>query len=341
MSQVIYDAYEFNLVSSGKRKMRAKGLLAGGSRDEVFEACVLLHEAARIERRAVKSLTSCPAATRLASAVEECWCFVEGRDPLQAAVAWGRVLTEQEAVDRPTAEALRSRLEPMYEASNRAYNQALRASPNVLEMLKTRSLVGGTAAKRARLRRETEAFLKNFPGATSWWWFAYRLAEAADDKGRAWDALLRARRLDPENRRFVAMSLLVAARTRSLEEAEEHLAQVRTSLEREGEEVCIMYALAEMALARKGTQAARAARWQRALDATHAGLAQVTDRGWRANLKAIQMIIVELLSGREPTLDILYRAGLGEVAAAARPKANVVDLLTDHLRWFAPTQVAA
>jgi tetratricopeptide (TPR) repeat protein len=341
MSLVIHDAYGFNLATSGKLKLRAKGLLAGGRPDEVFEACVLLHEAARIQQRAVSALPSCPAATRLASALEECWCFVEGFDPPLAAVAWGRVLSEQEVVDRPTAEAMRSRLEPKYEASKRAYGLALKSSPNALRMLQTRSIVGGTTAERARLQREVDAFLRRFPGAIPWQWFAYRLAEASGDKGRAWDALTRARRLDPDNRTFKAMSLLLAARTFPPDSAEEHLAHVRSSLEREGEEVCIMYALAELALARKGPQDTRASRWRRALDAAHAGLSQVSAPHWHAHLKAIQMMAEELLSGREPTLEILYRAGLSEVAAAAKPKANVVDLLVDHVRQFEPARVAA
>lgn len=341
MSSNIHDAYELNLASSGKLKLRAKGLLAEGTPDKTFEACVLLHDAARIQRRAVAALLSCPATTRLASALEECWCFVEGFDPPQAALAWGRALAEQAAVDRQTAEAMRSRLESKYEASKRAYGQALKASPNVLTVLQTRNVVGGTAAERGELRRECEAFLKQFPGATSWWWFAYRLAEASGDKGRAWNALARARRLDPDNRTFKAFSLLAAAKTFSPEAAEERLAHVRTSLEREGEEVCMMYALAEVNLAQRGPEAARAVRWQRALDATYAGLAQISDPAWRAKLKAMQMIIVELLAGREPTMGILYHAGLGAMAAAAKPKANVVDLLTDELHRVEPARVAA
>ncbi|HEU4533892.1 MAG TPA: hypothetical protein VFS00_07225, partial [Polyangiaceae bacterium] len=254
---------------------------------------------------------------------------------------WGRALSEQAAVGRPTAEAMRARLESKYEASKRAYGQALKASPNVLTMLQTRSVVGGTAAERGELRRECETFLKRFPGASSWWWFAYRLAEASGDQGRAWDALARARRLDPDNRTFKAFGLLVAAKTLSPEAAEEHLAHVRTSLDREGEEVCMMYALAEINLAQRGPRAARAAHWQRALDATSAGLGQISDPAWRAKLKAMHMITLELLAGREPTMGILYHAGLGTMAAAAEPKANVVDLLTDHLRRVEPARVAA
>jgi hypothetical protein len=34
-----------------------------------------------------------------------------------------------------------------------------------------------------------------------------------------------------------------------------------------------------------------------------------------------------LLAGKEPTLEILYMAGLGELAATAPPKSHVVDLI--------------
>ena len=342
MSLMVPDAYEFNHATSGKLKLRAKGLLAEGTPDKVFEACVLLHDAARTQRRATEALTTCPPATRLASAIEECWCYVEGFDTPQAALAWGRVLSEKRAVDPATAEAMRARLEPKYEASTRAYARALRTLPRVSKMVQSRSVTWGSAAERNDLRREIDALLRQFPGTSNWWWFAYRLAEASNDKGRTWDALAKARRLDPENRTFKAMRLLVATKILSPEQAEEQLAQVRTSLDREGEEVCIMYALAELDLARRGPQAQRAARWRRALDAANAGLAQINAPRWRGNLKAIQMLIEALLEGREPTLDILYLAGLGEVAAAATPKANIVDLLTDDVRrQVEPARAAA
>ena len=49
MTSVEQDVYGANLASSGKLKLRAKALLARGTSDAVFDACVLLHEAARKE----------------------------------------------------------------------------------------------------------------------------------------------------------------------------------------------------------------------------------------------------------------------------------------------------
>lgn len=48
----------------------------------------------------------------------------------------------------------------------------------------------------------------------------------------------------------------------------------------------------------------------------------------RKSLKATQLLLTALLSGKEPTLDILYLAGLGESTAAAQATGNVLDLLT-------------
>jgi hypothetical protein len=47
-------------------------------------------------------------------------------------------------------------------------------------------------------------------------------------------------------------------------------------------------------------------------------------------------LVRELLAGREPTLEILYVAGLADVATTARPTADVVDLLTTRIRRAGP-----
>lgn len=73
MTSVEQDVYGANLASSGKLKLRAKALLARGTSDAVFDACVLLHEAARKERCAIAALSVCPPVTLLTSTVEVCW----------------------------------------------------------------------------------------------------------------------------------------------------------------------------------------------------------------------------------------------------------------------------
>ena len=60
MTSVGQHRYGLHLASSGKLKLRAQALLALGGSKEVFDACVLLHEAARIERLAVQALAHVP-----------------------------------------------------------------------------------------------------------------------------------------------------------------------------------------------------------------------------------------------------------------------------------------
>lgn len=328
--------YEVDLATSGKLKLRAKGQLAEGTPDAVFEACVLLHEAARIQRLAVEALPVCPSATRLASSLEECWCYVEGRDPPRAAEAWGDVLRAREEVDAGTAEAMPSRLAPRYEASRRDFARMVNESPGILAIRDAGRLDGLAPPQVARARKELGHLLERFPGAVSFWWMAYRLAETAGDREHAWEALTQARRLSPRNPRFLAMSLLVAAWALPPAAAERHLASARSALDRAGAEVCLMYALAEITLARNAPAAKRAVRWMRARDAANTGIARATTDGTRRNLKATQLLLGELLAGRKPTMEILYLAGLGEVAATAKANTNVADFLTERLRRTSP-----
>jgi hypothetical protein len=332
---MISDVYELHLASSGKLKLRAKARLAEGTREAAFDACVLLHEAARTERRAIESLTSCPASTRLGASIEACWCLVEGRDPPGAAEVWGQVLHDLRDVDEPTGEAMLSRLAPRYERARVELAKLVAASPSLSALRDGGSIPSATASARASARKEIEVVLDAFPGATSFWWMAYRLAEADGDKKAAWDALTRARLLAPGHPRFEAMSLLVAAWALPPAAAEEHIARVRGSLDRAGAEVCLMYAHAEISLAQKPSASDREARYRRAREAVEAGLAQATSESVRRSLKAAQLLLDELLAGRRPTLEILYLAGLGELAAMIAPKANVVDVLMSRVRQAA------
>ncbi len=328
MTSVVHDVYQVNLASSGKLKLRAKGLLAEGTDDAVFDACVLLHEAARIQRLAVESLPACPPITRLTSAVEECWCYVEGRDPPRAAEAWGDVLRAREGIEPRVAESVLSRLEPRYKAAQQEFAQAVHSSATLLAIRGAGALSGLMPVELTKARKELASVLAKFPGATSFRWMQYRLAEADDKKRDAWEALARCRRLAPDNPRFRAMSLLVAAWALPMAGADEQLASVRGVLARSEPEVCLMYALAEINLARKAETADRKLRWNRAREAADAGIARATSEGLRKHLKAAQLLLNELLAGRKPTIEILYLAGLTEIASTAKASADVIDLLT-------------
>jgi hypothetical protein len=331
MSLAVHDVYRGNLATSGKLKLRAKALLAEGTGEATFQACVLLHEAARIQRLALEALPVCPPETRLASLIEETWCYVEGRDPPLAAEAWSEVLPAREEVEARAADGMLSRVIPLYAALQREFSLAVHASPEVLALREAGRLDHLPPDSLARARKELGRLLERFPGATSFWWMAYRLAESAGDRGGAWDALRRARELAPTNPRFLAMSVLVAAWALSPVEADKYLAAIRPTIANRAEpEVCLMYGLAELRLAEHARASERPERWSRARDAADAGVARARTEGLRRNLKATQLIARELLAGRKPTMDILYRAGLSEVAATAKTNANVTKLLFER-----------
>ena len=339
MNAVLDDIYTMNLATSGKLKLRAKGLLAEGTPETVFEACVLLHEAARIQRLAVDALPACPPATMLASSAEECWCLVEGRDPQGAANAWGQVLRAREGVDAATVKGILSRIAPRFEASQLEFARAVTSSPMLLgkfrlNILQARAIGALAPADRGQARQEIARVLAKFPGAPSFWYLQYRFEEADENRNRAWEALSRAQRLTPNNQRFVALSLVVATWALTPLAAEQYIAGIRGVLERASAEVCLMYALAEINLAEKGSD--RKVRWSRARNAVGAGLAKANTEGLRKNLRAAQLLLNELLAGREPTMEIFYLADLADVASTAKPTANVVDLFTTRLRLIGP-----
>jgi tetratricopeptide (TPR) repeat protein len=330
------DAYALTHQHSARLKLRAKRLLAEGTDASVFDACVILHEAARVEHGAVRALTVCPPETRLGALVERCWCLIEGRDPPEASEAWADIVRVRPLVEASTANALLARVAPRYEDSSRRFADAVRASTALLAVSSTRSLDHLPTKLRRQAQEELATVLEAFPGARSFRWLEYRLADASGQPDRAWEALEKARRLAPQNRRYLAMSLLLAAHSFSADKAEEYLAQVADRLGEVGAEVCLMYALAELSLSEKaGSTAQRRVRRQRALDAASAGSSQARTGSLRNNLQAVRMLAGELLAGRTPTLELLYQSGLAEKAASAPPGASVMALLTESARGLA------
>lgn len=341
MNPVVHDVYEMNLTTSGKLKLRARALLAEGTADSVFRACVLLHEAARGQRRAVEALTACPAVTLLYSRVEECWCFIEGRDPLRAAETWGELLQAREGVEAATPEAILARLTPRFEAFQQEFLRLAGSTPTLTAMVRANPGTLPSRAERARARKDLGVMLARFPGAMNFWGLGVHLAEMDGDKPGAWDALDRTRQLDPGSERWAAVSPVLAAWALLPSEAERHLAGVRGTLGRAGAETRLMYALAEISLAQRAASDEQALRWGRAREAAEEGLARAERVDLRRNLKATQLLLHELLAGREPTMEILYRAGLGQAAAMEKPDANEVDFLTARSRHLNPELVRA
>lgn len=148
------EVYAIHLSSTSKLKMNALGKLAEGTPAAVFGACVLLHEAARGERRAVESLPAASSVTRLASAIEECWCLIEGRDPPAAAQAWGQVLAAVDQVDRAVHAPMLARLSPLYAATRNDFAKRL-GKPATHDIL-YRSGLGALAAGMQKGRASLE-----------------------------------------------------------------------------------------------------------------------------------------------------------------------------------------
>lgn len=319
------DIYQLALAATSRLKMRATSLLAEGDHDSVFEACVLFHEAARGERRAVDALPGFPPEGRLAAAIEECWCLLEGRDPQRAADAWGRVLRDRQTLDATTAEAMLARLEPFFRTKLEEFARVLSCCAHLAALRAANTFVPATAQAQKDALREVIGVLDAFPGLIGFWWWRYRLTDALGKSKEAWGALTRARRLDPENRRFEAMSLLLAAHTFPAQEADVYLARARGSLAGAGPEVCLMYALAEVEIGKKDP--APLDRWRRAQEAVQVGLSSLPSPEIGRSLTAARLLLDALQAGREPTLDIFYQAGLGERAVTAPPRQGVIELL--------------
>lgn len=318
------ELHEVNLVSSGKLKLRATAGLAEGGDAAIFEACVLFHEAARFERRAVDALSPCPPATRLAGSIEECWCLVEGRDPHGAAEVWSRILNESEDLEKGMAEAMLSRLRPRYDRAIRAFVKLLQTCPTLGRMQAgDRFSIPSGAAEQATALRELRRVLKEFPGIAALWGLVARLEEEAGNPAEAFEALRFALALAPENPQFKALSLLSAAEALPRAKADEYLAEVRPGLERGGAEVCLMYAFAEILLARRAADSA--VRWQRALEAVDLAFPRTRSEGLRKNLTAVRLFLDDMIAKRKPDPQILYRAGLGRLAATG--SGSVIDVL--------------
>jgi hypothetical protein len=241
--------------------------------------------------------------------------LLEGGDPASAALAWDRVRVASEQVPPEVASSMRSRLDPVYAARTRAYAMAIQSCKTLTALRPTGSFVPPTKGQRALLDRELSRLLRDFPGVASFWWAKYRLAEADGDVERAWAAIRTACRLQPQNARFSSMSLLLAARTRPLREVDELL---DAAIDGAAPEVALLYAFAQIELARRAPQS-RGRRFEKAIRATDAGLAGGPREGLRRHLMAARLLAGELAAGREATVDILYRAGLGDLAASTPP----------------------
>ena len=90
-----------------------------------------------------------------------------------------------------------------------------------------------------------------------------------------------------------------------------------------------MYALAELRLARTGSSRDQQERWRAAQDVVRMGLAAEPTPSVRNNLRATELLVADYLAGRKPSVRLLYRAGLHDVAIHAKSDVDVETLLGD------------
>jgi hypothetical protein len=314
------DAYRLSLAGTGRLKMRALALLAEGTNDARFEAAVMLHEVARAEQRAVRALGQPSDEVRLSSAVERCWCLLEGLDLPGAANAYGDVLEASKNLPPEQAVAMRSRLEPRFEKTRAQYAKAVQALSSVRRV---RSGEPSWSAPPPR-DEELDRVLREFPGVASLWFWRSLAARRPRD---AWSFVRRAARLEPDDSRFVAGSVRLASTVLSRDELKEFVDTTTQALTTEtaAADVWLFLALAHVDLASSDRGAQKASRLRMALDACIEGASRVgstpaVEGGLHQTLRAVRLAVTAMLDGRTPDESVLYEAGLGELAAETPQK---------------------
>jgi hypothetical protein len=186
------------------------------------------------------------------------------------------------------------------------------------------------------LDREIDRFLKVFPGdAQVWNVRSFRHAQAGDVTA-AWEAIQRARELMPEETTFVRMELELAPMHLPPARAEAQLDGIYTQIERgdANADICIGFVAAALQLAKKGRQ--REKRLRQALNAAIAGFRAADPLPNQHKIfRVFELSLREMLAGRKPTVEILYRCGLGNLATATAqvdPMAIVRSRMTSFRR---------
>jgi hypothetical protein len=321
------------LLEAGKLKLAAKARLAEGGEIARYDAAVLYHAAARAEQRTLLVMEAPSPEARLASAIERCACLIEGFDAMVVLeVAWADVLVASSAVPEKTAAAMRSRIDIKMSEFISRYQGVLAKTPAF------RASIEADDPWRASrsLDRETDRFLKVFPGDARVWTIRSWHYLQAGDITAAWEAVQRARALMPEETTYVAVELDLIPKHLSSARAETQLDGIYTQIERgdANADICFGFVGAAMQLAQKGRHREKLLR--QAFDAARAGFraAQLLPND-RKIFRVLELCLREMLAGRKPTIEILYRCGLGSLATAATqadPMAIVLSRTTSFRR---------
>lgn len=327
------------LLEAGKLKLAAKARLAEGGAAARYEAAVLYHTAARAEQRTLLVMEVPSPEARLASAIERCACLIEGFDAMVVLeVAWADVLVASSAVPERTAEAMRCRIDANMSEFLHRYQAVLAKTPGFKAAIEADD---PWRASRS-LDREIDRFLKVFPGDARVWSIRSWHYLQAGDVTAAWRAIQRARELMPEETAFVGMELELVPRHLPPARAEAQLYGVYAQIERgdANAEICFGFVGAAIQLAKKGRHREKLLR--QALDAAIAGFRAADPLpNDRKIFRVLELSLREMLAGRKPTVEILYRCGLGILATAAEQGADPMAIVRSRMTSFRRLDAAA
>jgi hypothetical protein len=321
------EPYATALSEAAKLKLRAKSLLVEG---DPFKSAVLFYHAARSEAKALQVLDGPPVATQLASLAEQCWCLLDGFDPPGAATLWGRLLTIADSGE--DARAITTKVRRRFKAEIDRF-RSLYSKHRTLQSGRLTTFAPSSPTERRRLQKELKSMLNVFPGIPHLWWALYRVADADGRLKDAWTMLGNADELDPYNPAFEAMRLWLAPQAVNETEASRILdsAFLRIQTQQAHSAVCLNYALAELALAKRKPSDERL---RRAQHSVFQGLSRAPYEKLRKYLSATGLMLDAKLAGQEFTVDILYRAGLGEIVSEMNvgTAAEIVHVLTGRAK---------
>jgi hypothetical protein len=301
---------------AGRLKLKALALLALGGDDERFEAAALLREAARGEARALAALSTIDSESRLGVEVERCGLLVSAAAPTAAALAWGEVLGASEDLPPSTAARICAAVVPQFETLQRAHHGAVTRAP----VLSAARFSWFNVTDRTRARRELNTLLKKFPGEFELWYLLHQADVQARRFEDALRAVQRARRLEPSNPVAWGSELSILPLALPEADAREQLAAAWAELRRERTRVDVdvfwCFALASVTLAKRTTPTSPLyTQALEALDLARDARSDILREG--PLLRGLRGVISELAAGRTPSVEMLYRVGLGGLVTRA------------------------
>ncbi len=321
------------LLEAGKLKLAAKARLAEGGRDAGYEAAVLYHAAARAEQRALLALESPSPEARLASAIERCASLILGFDASAVLDSgWADVLAASAAVEEKTAAAMRARIDEMMSSFLERYQDAHGKVPAVDAWMEAGYPHGAPRS----VHRELDRLLKVFPGDAFLWDLRSAAYFHGGDIDTAWDSIHRALELSPQEQSFIGWELQLTSMHLPRAQAEARLARAYPEIERgeASEEVCGGFISAAMDLAVKSAHGVELL-GQALHAAMEAGRTTSAQSEARRLYRAMELGLREMVAGRKPDIAILYRCGLGRLAATIPQEADwmrIVSARTTQLR---------